>query len=201
MVSFVSFRSLMSTCKSLVYSFEELRPIRPMVDRTRTLLSQFIEQYKSIEDFQCETRLLNRSVYKNWNARHAEPGIQASRRTTRLLERFLNERFTNLDDILRLFQSDAVEIRLPSRGTLNEILTKVHKSKTMLKKIEQQSKFAVDRLRLECSRTNYVQYNILIMSVCSRIYFLSLSLIKVQDEFCQQVKPLLKVFKKKEKNI
>jgi hypothetical protein len=186
--------------QSIVYTLDELRPIRASVDQCRSSLIKFIEQYKSLDILSVESRLLNRCVYKNWNARRAELGIQASRRTSRLLERFLGQRQDRLHDILKEFQPNEVEIRLPSRGTLNQLLTRLEESTSILKQVQRRSKTTVDRLRLECSRANYVQYNLLIMSLCSRIYFLSLALVQAQEEFCAHLKKSLKSFKKKSKD-
>jgi hypothetical protein len=185
--------------QSISYTLDELRPIRSSVDQCRTYLVKFLEQYKSIDLLDLETRLLSRCVYKNWNARRAELGIQASRRTVRLLERFLSQREEYLEQILAEFKPDDVEIRLPSRGTLNQLLINLEGSLLLLSKIKRLSKTTIDRLRLECSRANYVHYNILIMSLCSRIYFLVLALDKIQKEFCFNVKKLIKIFKKKTK--
>jgi len=185
--------------QSISYTLDELRPIRSSVDQCRTYLVKFLEQYKSIDLLDLETRLLSRCVYKNWNARRAELGIQASRRTVRLLERFLSQREEYLEQILAEFKPDDVEIRLPSRGTLNQLLINLEVSLLLLSKIKRLSKTTIDRLRLECSRANYVHYNILIMSLCSRIYFLVLALDKIQKEFCFNVKKLIKIFKKKTK--
>jgi hypothetical protein len=187
-----------NSISSIVYTIDELRPIRTSIDQCRTALATFIEHNRSVDILDLECRLLNRSVYKNWNARHAEIGIQASRRTARLLERYLvQQRTHHLDDILSIFRPDDVEICLPSRGTLNQLLTRLNESKSMLNKIQQRSKLAVDHLRLECCRTNYVQYNILIMSLCSRIYFLCVALVHVHDEFFDCVKQSMHLFKKK----
>jgi len=183
--------------KSVRYTFEELRPIRTSIDQCRSYLVQFIEQYQSIELIEIETRLLNRCVYKNWNARRAEVGIQSARRTVRLLERFLVEREQHLDKILNEFKPDDIEIHLPSRGTLNQLLTNLEKSCSLLTKLEHRTKTTIDHLRLECSRANYVQYNILIMSLCSRLYFLVKALVQSQNEFCQKMKTSIKIFKKK----
>lgn len=183
--------------QSISYTLDELRPIRTSVDQCRSSLNQFLEKYKSIHLLELETRLLSRCVYKNWNARRAEPGIQACRRTVRLLERFLSQREENLEEILIEFKPDAVEISLPSRGTLNQLITRLDESLLLLKKIKHLSKTTVDRLRLECSRTNYVHYNILIMSLCSRIHFLILAFEKLQKEFCLNMKTFIKIFKKK----
>ena len=185
--------------QSVVYTLEELRAIRPSVDHCRSSLLKFIEQYKSVDLLHLESRLLNRCVYKNWNARRAELGIQASRRTSRLLERFLAQREHRLHEILAEFKPNEVEIRLPSRGTLNQLWTSLDGSTPILKEIQRRSKTTVDRLRVECSRANYVQYNLLIMSLCSRIYFLSLALAEAQEEFCAHLKKSLKSFKKKSK--
>jgi len=185
--------------QSISYTLDELRPIRSSVDQSRTYLVQFIEQYKSMNLLDLETRLLSRCVYKNWNARRAELGIQACRRTVRLLERFLSKREQYLEQILIEFKPDDVEIRLPSRGTFNQLLLSLEESLLLLPKIKYLSKITIDRLRLECSRANYVHYNILIMSLCSRIYFLVLALDKIQKEFCLNMKKLIKIFKKKTK--
>ncbi len=185
--------------QSISYTLDELRSIRSSVDQSRTYLVQFIEQYKSINLLDLETRLLSRCVYKNWNARRAELGIQACRRTVRLLERFLSKREQYLEQILIEFKPDDVEIRLPSRGTFNQLLLSLEESLLLLPKIKHLSKITIDRLRLECSRANYVHYNILIMSLCSRIYFLVLALDKIQKEFCLNMKKLIKIFKKKTK--
>jgi hypothetical protein len=185
--------------QSVSYTLDELRPIRSSVDQCRSYLVQFIEQYKSMHLLDLETRLLSRCVYKNWNARRAELGIQACRRTVRLLERFLSKRVQYLEQILVEFKPNDVEIRLPSRGTLNQLLVRLEESSLLLLKIQRLSKITVDRLRLECSRANYVHYNILIMSLCSRIYFLILALDKAQKEFCLNMKKLIKIFKKKTK--
>ncbi|CAF1146411.1 unnamed protein product [Adineta ricciae] len=170
--------------QSISYTLEELRPIRASVDQCRVQLSNFIEKYKSVDLLELEMRLLSRCVYKNWNARHAELGIQASRRVVRFLERFLAKRERQLEQILSEFKPDAVHISLPSRGTLNQLISNLQESSMLLSKAERLSKTTVDRLRLECSRGNYVHYNILIMSLCSRIYFLVLALDKTQQEFC-----------------
>ncbi|CAM4895121.1 unnamed protein product [Rotaria socialis] len=170
--------------QSILYSLDELRPIRSSVDQCRTHLMKFIEQYKSMNVLDVETRLLNRCVYKNWNARRAELGIQASRRTVRLLEQFLSKREQHLEQILSEFKPDHVEIRLPSRGTLNQLLNSLEESLLLLSKVKRFSKVTVDRLRVECNRANYVHYNILMMSLCSRIYFLVVALEKSQKEFC-----------------
>jgi len=185
--------------QSVSYTLDELRPIRSSVDQCRSYLVQFIEQYKSMHLLDLETRLLSRCVYKNWNARRAELGIQACRRTVRLLERFLSKREQYLEQILIEFKPDDVEIRLPSRGTFNQLLLSLEESLLLLPKIKYLSKITIDRLRLECSRANYVHYNILIMSLCSRIYFLVLALDKIQKEFCLNMKKLIKIFKKKTK--
>jgi hypothetical protein len=185
--------------QSISYSLEELRPIRSSVDQCRSHLVKFIDQYKSIDLLELETRLLSRCVYKNWNARRAELGIQASRRTVRLLEHFLSKRQKHLQQILMEFKSDDVEICLPSRGTFNQLLTNLEESSLLLTKIQRISKTTVDRLRLECVRANYVHYNILIMSLCSRIYFLVLALDKTQKDFCLNMQKLIKIFKKKTK--
>lgn len=183
--------------QSIRYTFEELRPIRSSVDQCRSHLIKFIEQYKSINVLEIETRLLNRCVYKNWNARRAETGVQASRRTVRLLENFLSKRQQNLEKVLSEFKPDDVEIYLPSRGTLNQLLESLNESTLLLSKIKRLSKLTVDRLRVECFRANYVHYNILMMSLCSRIYFLIIALENVQKEFCSNMKNLIKIFKKK----
>jgi hypothetical protein len=146
-----------------------------------------------------EARLLSRCVYKNWNARRAELGIQSSRRTVRLLDRLLAKREGQLQQILIEFKPDDVEIRLPSRGTLNQLLLRLDESKLLLSKIKHLSKTTIDRLTLECSRTNYVHYNILMMSLCSRIYFLVLALEQAEKEFCLNIKKSIKIFKKKTK--
>jgi hypothetical protein len=185
--------------QSISYTLDELRPIRSSIDQCQSYLIQFIEKYKSIHLLDLETRLLSRCVYKNWNARRAELGIQASRRTVRLLERFLSNREQYLEQILIEFKPDDVEICLPSRGTLNQLLVRLEKSSLLLSKIKYLSKTTVNRLRLECSRANYVHYNILIMSLCSRIYFLILAIDKAQKEFCLNMKKLIKIFKKKTK--
>jgi hypothetical protein len=185
--------------QSISYTLDELRPIQSSVDQSRRYLVQFIEQYKSIDLLDLETRLLNRCVYKNWNARRAELGIQACRRTVRLLERFLSKREQYLEQILIEFKPNDIEIRLPSRGTLNQLLISLEDSSLLLLKIKYLSKITIDRLRLECSRANYVHYNILIMSLCSRIYFLILALDKIQKEFCFNMKKFIKIFKKKTK--
>jgi hypothetical protein len=188
-----------TTIQSISYTLDELRPIRSSIDQCRSYLIQFIEQYKSMNLLELETRLLSRCVYKNWNARRAELGIQASRRTVRLLERLLIKREQYLERILIEFKPDNVEIRLPSRGTFNQLLLRLDESILLLSKIKQLSKTTIDRLRLECSRANYVHYNILIMSLCSRIYFLVLALQKSKKEFSTNVKKLIKIFKKKTK--
>lgn len=185
--------------KGIAYTLEELRPIRSSVNECRSYLTKFIEQYKSIDTLDTETRLLNRCVYKNWNARRAELGVQASRRTVRSLEQYLSKREQNLDDVLAEFKPDDVEIRLPSRGTINQLLVRLEESSLLLSKIKRLSKLSVDRLRLECFRANYVHYNIIMMSLCSRIYFLVIALDKTQREFCQNIKNLIKIFKKKTK--
>ncbi len=186
--------------QSIVYTLDELRPIRSSIDQCRLYLIQFIEQYKSMNLLELETRLLSRCVYKNWNARRAELGIQASRRTVRLLERLLTKRENYLEQILIEFKSDDIEIRLPSRGTFNQLIFRLDESRLLLLKIKHLSKITIDRLRLECSRANYVHYNILIMSLCSRIYFLILALEKAKKEFCMNMKKMIKIFKKKKKN-
>lgn len=188
-----------SDIPSVAYTLDELRPIRSSVDQCRSHFVQLIEQYKSMNLLELETRLLSRCVYKNWNARRAELGIQASRRTVRLLERLLVKREKNLEGILAEFQPDAVEIHLPSRGTVNQLLVRLEESTSLKSKIKHLSKTTIDHLRLECSRANYVHYNILIMSLCSRIYFLVLALEKAEREFCVNVKKLIKIFKKKTK--
>ncbi|CAF1051619.1 unnamed protein product [Adineta steineri] len=185
--------------QSISYTLDELRPIRSSVDQCRSYLVKFIEQYKSIDLLNLETRLLSRCVYKNWNARRAELGIQASRRTVRLLEQFLLKREQNLEQILIEFKSDEIKMSLPSRGSINQLLTNLEESSLLLTKIKRLSKTTVDRLRLECSRGNYVHYNILIMSLCSRIHFLVVALEKTQGDFCFNVKNLIKIFKKKTK--
>lgn len=185
--------------QSIPYTLEELRPIRSSVDQCRSQLAKFIEQYKSVDALELETRLLSRCVYKNWNARRAELGIQASRRTVRFLERVLAKREQHLHELLAEFKPDAVEIRLPSRGTLNQLLASLNESSVLLSKAERLSKATVDRLRLECSRGNYVHYNILIMSLCSRIHFLARALDTAQREFCLHLKNSIKLFKKKTK--
>jgi hypothetical protein len=189
----------LASIQSTPYTLEELRPIRISVDQCRAHLIKFIEHYKSVDTLALESRLLSRCVYKNWNARRAEVGIQASRRTVRFLERFLSKREKHLQDILTEFKPDAVEIRLPSRGTFNQLLTSLEESSLLLTKVERLSKVTVDRLRLECSRGNYVHYNILLMSLCSRIHYLAFALVKSQQEFCSNVKNLIKIFKKKTK--
>lgn len=185
------------TVVSLVYTVEEWRSIRTVVDKTRLALTNFIEQYKHVDRIDVEFCLLNRCVYKNWNARRAEPGIQSCRRTARLCERFIKQRIVNLDDILQTFQPDQIVIRLPSRGTLNQLKMKVNESKLMLTEIRRSSRLTVDHLRRECARSNYVQYNILIMSLCSRLYYLSGVLEKAQDEFVGILNDSMKSFKKK----
>jgi len=185
--------------QSISYTLDELRPIRSSVDQCRTYLVKFLEQYKSIDLLDLETRLLSRCVYKNWNARRAELGIQACRRTVRLLERFLSKREQYLQQILDEFKPNDVEICFPSRGTLNQLLIRLDESSLLLPKIKHLSKTTIDRLRLECSRANYVHYNILIMSLCSRIYFLVLALDKAQKEFSSNMKKLIKIFKKRTK--
>lgn len=183
--------------QSISYTPDELRPIRTSVDQCRRYLIEFIEKYKSIDLLELETRLLSRCVYKNWNARRAEYGIQSCRRTVRLLERFLLQREQNLEDILKEFKPDDIEIHLPSRGTLNQLILHLNQSLLSLKKIQNLSKQTINHLRLECSRSNYVHYNILIMSLCSRIYFLILALEKTQKDFCLNMKNSIKIFKKK----
>jgi hypothetical protein len=189
----------MVKAQSVSYTLDELRPIRSSVDQCRSYLIKFIEQYKSVDLLELETRLLSRCVYKNWNARHAELGIQASRRTVRLLELCLPKREEYLEQILNEFKTNDVEIRLPSRGTLNQLVNRLEESSLLFLKIQRLSKLTIDRLRLECSRANYVHYNILIMSLCSRIYFLVYALEKSQKDFCFNLKKLLKIFKKKSK--
>jgi hypothetical protein len=189
----------MVKAQSVSYTLDELRPIRSSVDQCRSYLIKFIEQYKSVDLLELETRLLSRCVYKNWNARHAELGIQASRRTVRLLELCLSKREEYLEQILNEFKPNDVEIRLPSRGTLNQLVNRLEESSLLFLKIQRLSKLTIDRLRLECSRANYVHYNILIMSLCSRIYFLVYALEKSQKDFCFNLKKLLKIFKKKSK--
>ncbi|CAF0889844.1 unnamed protein product [Rotaria sordida] len=186
--------------QSISYTLDELRPIRSSIDQCRSYLIKFIEQYKTINLLDIETRLLNRCVYKNWNARRTELGIQASRRTVRLLEQYLSQREQYLEQILIEFKPDNIEIRLPSRGTINQLIKSLEESSLLLTKIKRLSKLTVDRLRLECFRANYVHYNILIMSLCSRIYFLVLTLDKIQKEFCYNIKQFIKIFKKKTKN-
>lgn len=188
-----------SGVSSVAYSLDELRPIRSSVDQCRSYLIRLIEEYKSMNLLQIETGLLSRCVYKNWNARRAELGIQASRRTVRLLDRLLNQREAHLSDILTTFQPDAVEIHLPSRGTVNQLLVRLEDSISLLSNIAVRSKTTIDHLRLECSRGNYVHYNILIMSLCSRIYFLVLALKKAEEEFDVNMKKMMKIFKKKTK--
>lgn len=188
-----------SGVSSVAYSLDELRPIRSSVDQCRSYLIRLIEEYKSMNLLQIETGLLSRCVYKNWNARRAELGIQASRRTVRLLDRLLSQREEHLSDILTTFQPDAVEIHLPSRGTVNQLLVRLEDSISLLSNIAVRSKTTIDHLRLECSRGNYVHYNILIMSLCSRIYFLVLALKKAEEEFDVNMKKMMKIFKKKTK--
>jgi hypothetical protein len=183
--------------QSISYTLDELRPIRSSIDECRSYLIKFISQYKSIDLLELETRLLSRCVYKNWNARRAELGIQSSRRTVRLLERFLSKREEYLEEILTEFKPNDIEIRLPSRGTLNQLVIRLEESLLLFSKIQRLSKLTVNRLKLECIRANYVHYNILIMSLCSRIYFLILALEKSQKDFCLNFKNLLKNFKKK----
>ena len=184
--------------QSVSYTLNELHPIRSSINQSRLYLVQFIEQYKLIHLLDIETRLLSRCVYKNWNARHAELGIQSCRRTVRLLERYLSQQIDNLEKILLEFQPDKVEIRLPSRGTINQLLIKVEESSLFLPKIERLSKLTIDYLAIECSRANYVHYNILIMALCSRIYYLCLAINKAQKNFCLNMKKLIKIFKKKQ---
>ena len=181
------------------YTLDELCPIRSSVNQCRSYLLKFIDQYKSMDLLDVEMRLLNRCVYKNWNARRAELGIQASRRTVRLLERFLSEREQCLEQILAEFKPDDIEIRLPSRGTFNQLLKRLQESFVLVSKIKRLAKITIHRLRLECIRANYVHYNILIMSLCSRIYFLIIALDKSQKEFCSHIKKSIKIFKKKTK--
>ena len=183
--------------KTLIYTFDELRPIRSSIDRCRLALIKFIEHYKSVDLLDVECRLLNRCVYKNWNARHAELGIQSTRRTVRFSEQFLSQRVQHLDEILESFQPDQVIIRLPSRGTLNQLRLHLEQTNLLLKKIQAYSKLTIGHLRRECGRTNYVQYNILIMSLCARLHYLSLSLEKSQEEFIEQIRFSIKSFKKK----
>ena len=183
--------------QSIVYTLDELRPIRLSVDQAQSYLFKFIEEYKSIDLLELENRLLSRCVYKNWNARRAELGIQASRRTVRVLDQFLSQREKDLKTILDEFKPNDIEIRLPSRGTLNQLLVGLEESSLLASKIQRLSKLTVDRLRLECSRGNYVHYNILIMSLCSRIYFLISAIAKSQKDFCLNLKELIKIFKKK----
>ncbi|CAF3053567.1 unnamed protein product [Rotaria sp. Silwood2] len=142
--------------QSILYTLDELRPIRSSVDQCRSYLVKFIEQYKSINLLDIETRLLNRCVYKNWNARRAELGIQASRRNVRLLEQYLSKREQYLEQILKEFKPDDVEICLPSRGTFNQLINNLEESSLLLLKIKRLSKLTVDRLRLECFRANYM---------------------------------------------
>ena len=188
-----------SSVSSVGYTLVELRPIRSSVDQCRVDLQRLIDDYQSMNLLELETRLLSRCVYKNWNARRAELGIQASRRTVRLLERLLSKREENLSNILAEFQPEAIEICLPSRGTFNQLVLRLEESIVLLSKIESLAKTTIDRLRLECSRGNYVHYNILIMSLCSRIYFLVLALQKSQREFCVNMRKSMKIFKKKSK--
>ena len=185
--------------QSIVYTLDELRPIRTSIDQCRSYFVRFIEQYKSMNLLELEARLLSRCVYKNWNARRAELGVQSSRRTVRLLDRLLAKREGQLEQILIEFKPDDVEIRLPSRGTINQLVVRLEESKLLLTKIKHLSKTTIDRLTLECSRANYVHYNILMMSLCSRIYFLVLALEQAENEFCLNVKKLIKIFKKKTK--
>ena len=186
--------------QSVPYSLDELRPIRSAVDQCRSSLQKFIEQYKAMDLLDLETRLLDRCVYKNWNARRAESGIQASRRTVRLLERFLSQRESHLQSILREFKPDDVLIRLPSRGTLHQLLASLEQSSMLSSKIKRLAKTTVDRLRVECSRANYVHYNILIMSLCSRIFFLISALVQAQTDLCEKLNASVKLFKKKLKD-
>ena len=186
--------------QSVSYSLDELRPIRSAVDQCRSSLQKFIEQYKAMDLLDLETRLLNRCVYKNWNARRAELGIQASRRTVRLLERFLNQRESHLQQILLEFKPDDVAMRLPSRGSLHQLLASLEQSSVLSTKIKRLAKTAVDRLRVECSRANYVHYNILIMSLCSRIFFLISALDQAQKVLCGKLNESIKLFKKKLKD-
>lgn len=188
-----------SDVSRVAYTLAELRPIRSSVDQCRADLQRLIDDYQSMNLLELETRLLSRCVYKNWNARRAELGIQASRRTVRLLERLLSKREENLSKILAEFQPDAIEIHLPSRGTFNQLLLRLDDSIVFLSKIESLSKTSIDRLRLECSRGNYVHYNILIMALCSRIYFLVVALQKTLREFCTKMRKSMKIFKKKSK--
>ncbi|CAF1261257.1 unnamed protein product [Didymodactylos carnosus] len=184
---------------AISYSTSELKQIQPNVDNCLMYLKKLQEHFKSFDSLKLERQLLNRCIYKNWNARHMELGIQTGKRTVKLLERLfqLYSLYVNIEQILSIYKPTDIHIVLPTRDTLNKYMKILYRSKKMMIKIGIISKKCVGHLRLECSRTNFIHYNIVIMALCSRIHYIMLALIQAIEQFLINMKKIVKTFKKK----